>query len=99
MLEDLIKQNKEYNTFAICEWNNKICFVPCDNAMSGIYPNFRKSIALSESMSFVFSHMVGEEKIDAIIIEENPKGNYHFSLAYYTWDGFQYFDEKLKEDY
>lgn len=99
MLEDLINQNLGYHTFAICEWKGKICFVPCENTMSGIYPKYHRAIALSENMTFTFENIVGDEKIAAIIIEENPKNNYSFSLAYDSWDGFQYFDEKLKEDY
>ena len=55
MLEKLIIDNKEnfkgYYIFAICMWKNKLCLVPCDDAMSGYYPVYDKAVNISDMQS------------------------------------------------
>lgn len=92
MLEKLITDNKEnfkgYYVFAICMWKDKLCLVPCDDAMSGYYPVYDKAINISDMPIVNFPNKINGQNIDAIILKLY-KGSIEFDFAENTWDGFQ----------
>lgn len=91
MLEKFIMSNenlKGYIVYAICMWKEKLCIIPCDDEMSGLYPIYDKRVVLSEKNIYNFPNKIDGQSIDAIIIRiEN--GGFEIDFAEDSWDGFQ----------
>ena len=91
MLEDLIMNNenlKDYRVYAICMWEEKLCIIPCDDCMSGMYPVYDKRVILSEKNIYNFPSKIDGQPIDAIIISKWNSG-FEIDFAEDSWDGFQ----------
>lgn len=91
---------KEYNIMAITNYNGKLCAVPCDDAIGGIYPRYSKMVKLSEYKCELFNWNdfnfweVKDKSVrnSAIIIERcihNDGYIFNIDIAEDSWDGFQ----------
>lgn len=87
------KYFEKYNYFAITECNDKICVVPCDNRMSGIYPDYDKveylyddTIKFNNKLYNSDNKMMAE--IDAILFIKQGE-TFEMYYAEDSWDGFQ----------
>lgn len=85
------------DTIAICEYNGDIVAVPCENTMSGIYPDYKRSHPLIMGWLYDFKlfKCIDCNNIDAIIFllydKEDKNGDKIMEIYFAedSHDGFQ----------
>lgn len=84
---------QDVNTVAITEYKGDIVIVPCEDCMSGIYPDYKKSQPIItgwiDSFSLLNRLEDSDTAIEAIIFQKETNG-YEIFFATNTHDGFQF---------
>ena len=88
MLKQIIDNNTNLNkaeVVAICKWKDNLCAIPCINAMSGYYPDYKESVVIKENIEDLYGD------IEALLLVKTTKNwdVYEVVLATDSWDGFQ----------
>lgn len=88
---------KDENVIAITKYKDDIIVVPCEDAMSGIYPDYRKAqpiiMGWLESFTLLNCSEYDGLSIDAIIFRKEKDG-YEIFFASDSHDGFQPLTDK-----
>ena len=98
MFDEILKLcNKEYDIIAICVYDKELYAVPCEDTMSGIYPNYKQKVKLSNNLvsQFIFDET---NTADYAILLTNREGFLEFYLAENSWDGYQIVDKDTIAD-
>ena len=91
-VDKIIKTNfedSEYHVFCLCEWMNNLVIVPCEDEMSGYYPDYDKAVTLVHDVCFV------NRTADGIIYDTIDKIS---TFVFDSYDGFQPRDEMSIDD-
>ena len=94
MFDEILKLcNKKYDIIAICVYDKELYAVPCEDTVSGIYPDYKQKVKLSNNLvsNFLFNDVEPFSKY--AILFTNRNGFLEFDLAEDSWDGFQIVDE------
>ena len=88
MLKQIIENNtnlKQAEVVALCKWKGNLAAIPCSNAMSGYYPDYKKSIVIKENIEDLYGD------IEALLLIKPTKNwdEYEVVFATDSWDGFQ----------
>lgn len=96
MFDSILKLcNGKYNFVAICVYDKELYAVPCEETMSGIYPEYKQKIKLSNDL---VSQFIFESSDIYAILLTNQNGVLEFYLAEDTWDGYQIVDKNDLSD-
>lgn len=90
--------NMNDDCYCICEYKNNLVVVPCEDSMSGFYPDYNREIIIKENIQLLHKNknyyddgmLVEVDRIDGILF--NTRNN-TTNLVYDTWDGLQITDK------
>lgn len=84
---------KEYSAMALIVQDNVLYAVPCEDTMSGYYPEYKKKRKLSGFKVTEFMNCkVDDEVVDAVLFRKY-KNELEIILVSDSWDGFQPLDD------
>ena len=95
MLKNIIETIEVLNNprvIALCKCKNNLVAVPCEDDMSGYYPEYENSIIIKENVEEIY----GEIKAMLLL---HDFGDYEIQFATDSWDGFQPASIKNINDY
>lgn len=96
MFDNILKLcNGKYDIIAICVYDKEVYAVPCEDTMSGIYPDYKQKIKLSNDL---VSQFIFDNATHYAILLTNRNGTLEFYLAENTWDGYQIVDKDTISD-
>lgn len=96
MFDKILKLcNGKYDIIAICVYDKELYAIPCEETMSGIYPDYKQKMKLSNDL---VSQFIFEDKDTYAILLTNRNGLLEFYLAEDTWDGYQIVDKDTLAD-
>lgn len=76
--------NGNFDMIAICVYDKELYAVPCEETVSGIYPDYKQRIKISNFL--VAEYLLNDN--DAILIT-NREGVLEVYYAEDSWDGYQ----------
>ena len=82
-------KDSEDHIFCLCEWMNNLVLVPCEDAMSGYYPDYNKAVILVHDICFV------NRTADGIIYNTTDET---YTFVFDSHDGFHPHDEMSIDD-
>lgn len=83
---------KEYHVMVLIVRDNILYAVPCEDAMSGYYPEYNKKVKLSDFKVTEFMNCkVDDDNVDAVLFRKY-NNELDIILATDSWDGFQPLD-------